>query len=197
MSADQPVTVTITRKAKSGHEAAFESALQVFIPKALGFPGHLGVHVQRPTPGTNGEYVVVIRFASGKHWQEFQRWSDYLQWTNELQKLLETNPHVTEQCGLESWFTLPGAKTQPVLPRYKMALLTWLGVFPTSTALAWGLDPWLSSWSFLLRSLLFSGLMVAALTWLVMPLLTRVFRSFLYPSNQGLHVEETSKDGKT
>jgi antibiotic biosynthesis monooxygenase (ABM) superfamily enzyme len=35
--------------------------------------------------------------------------------------------------GLESWFTLPGQPRTPPPPPYKMALLTWITIFPLIT----------------------------------------------------------------
>src|SRR5438132_1759297 len=49
--ANEAVTVIITRVVRPGSEAAFEDALRAFIPKSIAFPGHLGVHMLRPTPG--------------------------------------------------------------------------------------------------------------------------------------------------
>src|SRR5262245_6822653 len=37
--------------------------------------------------------------------------------------------------GLESWFTLPGQPGRPPPPPYKMALLTWVTIFPLITAI--------------------------------------------------------------
>src|SRR5262245_6149788 len=42
------VTVLITRAVRAGNEAAFEEALKAWVPMALAYPGHLGVHVLRP-----------------------------------------------------------------------------------------------------------------------------------------------------
>jgi antibiotic biosynthesis monooxygenase (ABM) superfamily enzyme len=36
--------------------------------------------------------------------------------------------------GLETWFTLPTDPGAPAPPRYKMALLTWITIFPLIAA---------------------------------------------------------------
>jgi uncharacterized protein len=64
-------------------------------------------------------------------------------------------------------------------PRYKLALVTWLGAFPTITLLLWVLGPFTAQWPLVLRSFVLSGLMVIALTWLVLPLLTHAFAGWL------------------
>jgi antibiotic biosynthesis monooxygenase (ABM) superfamily enzyme len=58
-------------------------------------------------------------------------------------------------------------------------LLTWAGAYVVVTALLATLGPTLASWPLVLRSLVLSALMVVALTWLIMPALTRLFRPWL------------------
>ena len=67
----------------------------------------------------------------------------------------------------------------PAPPRYKLALLTWAGAYGVITAILAVLGPWMTTWPLLLRTLLLSALMVVAMTWLVIPSLTRLFRRWL------------------
>lgn len=182
MRDDAPVTITISRRVKRGLETVFEDSLREFIPKSLQFPGHLGVQVLRPLPGTAREWVVVIRFESRTRYNAFRTSPEYTSWCAELLKLLEVEPVYQEQCGLESWFALPGATSQPVLPRWKMALTTWCGVNVAVIALTLLLAPLIGHWPLLLRSMLQNTLVVILLTWLIMPLLTRLLRPWLYPT---------------
>ena len=64
-------------------------------------------------------------------------------------------------------------------PRYKLALLTWAGAYAVITLILVVLGPAMEPWPLPLRTLLISGLMVGALTWVVIPLLTRLFRGWL------------------
>jgi antibiotic biosynthesis monooxygenase (ABM) superfamily enzyme len=64
-------------------------------------------------------------------------------------------------------------------PRYKLALLTWAGAYAVITLILVVLGPAMEPWPLPLRTLLISGLMVVALTWVVIPLLTRLFRGWL------------------
>jgi antibiotic biosynthesis monooxygenase (ABM) superfamily enzyme len=67
----------------------------------------------------------------------------------------------------------------PAPPRYKLALLTWAGAYAVITAILAVLGPSMATWPLLLRTLLLSVLMVVAMTWLVIPSLTRLFRGWL------------------
>lgn len=64
-------------------------------------------------------------------------------------------------------------------PRYKLALLTWAGAYAVITTILAALGPVMATWPLLLRTLLLSVLMVVAMTWLVIPSLTRLFRGWL------------------
>ena len=65
---------------------------------------------------------------------------------------------------------------------HKLALLTWASAYAVITAILAALGPTLASWPLALRTLVLSGLMVVALTWLIMPVMTRLFRPWLAPS---------------
>jgi antibiotic biosynthesis monooxygenase (ABM) superfamily enzyme len=64
-------------------------------------------------------------------------------------------------------------------PRYKLAVLSWAGAYALITLILWLLGPAIAGWPLILRTLLISVLMAAALTWVVLPALTRVFRGWL------------------
>ena len=61
-----------------------------------------------------------------------------------------------------------------------MALITFIGVYPLTSTLP-PLGSWLlPEWHPLLVNVLVTGTIVAALTWVVMPILTRVFAPWLF-----------------
>ncbi len=68
-------------------------------------------------------------------------------------------------------------------PRYKMAIMTWLGVFFTISILNRSFVLLLKELPALLRSLLVTRLTVALLTYLIMLRLTQLFRKWLYPTS--------------
>ena len=81
-----------------------------------------------------------------------------------------------------------GPKRAPAPPpRYKLALVTWIGVYPIITGLLAVLGPATATWPLPLRTLLLTAVMVPTLTWLVVPTLTRVFRGWLAPGSGTTH----------
>lgn len=83
--------------------------------------------------------------------------------------------------GLETWFTLPSKAGEPAPPRYKMATVTWLAVFPTVLIIFTLFGPLLNLLPTVLRTLVFTLTMVTLMTYVIMPRMTRLFSFWLYP----------------
>jgi antibiotic biosynthesis monooxygenase (ABM) superfamily enzyme len=85
--------------------------------------------------------------------------------------------------GLEAWFSLPATAVNHSPVRWKMAALTWLGIFPTVSLLLHVVAPLLSALPFLVRTAVITALAVLMMTWLVMPHLVRLFKPWLTRTN--------------
>jgi len=75
--------------------------------------------------------------------------------------------------------SLPGAPLR-AFPKWKMAIATFLGVFPVAMLLSLTLGRVTASWNFILANLVFNACVVALLTWIVMPVITRALHGWLY-----------------
>jgi antibiotic biosynthesis monooxygenase (ABM) superfamily enzyme len=64
-------------------------------------------------------------------------------------------------------------------PRYRLALVTWASAYGVTTLILGLLGPTLAGWPLVLCTLLIIVLMVTALTWIVLPALTRLFRAWV------------------
>jgi antibiotic biosynthesis monooxygenase (ABM) superfamily enzyme len=175
---ERPLTVVVRRRVPAGGESAFEEAMREFMAFALASPGNRGINVLRPQVGSDRVYTVVDRFADVESRRAFTASPQYADWMRRLADLSEGAPHIEEIGGLGGWFTPPGVVPHP--SRVKMALVTFLGVYPLTSTLP-PLGQWLfPGWHPLALNVLVTGCIVAALTWAVMPVLTRVFRRFLF-----------------
>ena len=180
MSTSEPITVSTTRTVKPGCEDGFERALHEFVQRSLNLPGQLGVHVMRPAPGsTSREYGIVRKFSNRQALMAFRSSPEYLEWNQLAIELTEGSGRVEELSGLESWFTFPGEPLER-LPQWKMAIATFLGVFPVATILNLTIGPAIHSWPFLVANAVFNACIVALLTWVVMPLITRALHGWLH-----------------
>lgn len=180
----EPVTVIVRRRVKAGCNSDFEAAMREFIAFALSFPGHRDIHVLRPDHADGGDYTVVDKFADAGARHAFKTSAAYSKWMQRLAALTEGDPHIEEMGGLAGWFTLPeGTHARPP-SRPKMAAVTFLGVYPLTSTLPPLFSGALPGWHPLLVNLVTTGVIVASLTWLIMPLLTRAFAPWLFPKDE-------------
>ena len=61
-SADNPMTVGVSRSVKPGREQEFETWLMGTIEALNQYPGYQGANIVRPTAHTNHEYVLIARW---------------------------------------------------------------------------------------------------------------------------------------
>jgi antibiotic biosynthesis monooxygenase (ABM) superfamily enzyme len=181
---DHPITTTVTRRVRPGHEAAYEEFLEGIIAAASRYPGHLGVEVFKPQDATAGDYRTVYRFDTAEHLHAWLDSEEHAAW------LERAEPHVIGPMrtrfvtGLESWFTLPGRPGTPPPPPYKMALLTWITIFPLITAIVLATGPLLDGVPVVPKLGITTAIAVPLMTWVVMPRVTRLLRGWLYPDHR-------------
>jgi uncharacterized protein len=178
-----PVTTTVTRRVRPGHEALFEEILEGIISAASEFPGHLGVEVFRPPSGTAAEYRTVYRFDSGEHLRAWLGSDERAAWLERAEPHVVGPMRTSFVTGLETWFTLPGRPEMRPPPPYKMALLTWITIFPLITAIVVLTGPLLEDLPLAVRLGITTALTVPLMTWVVMPRVTRLLRGWLYPEH--------------
>jgi antibiotic biosynthesis monooxygenase (ABM) superfamily enzyme len=176
-----PVTIIITRVVRAGSEDAFEDALKAYIPRSLAFPGHLGVHMLRPPPGGH-EFGAVMKFRSLHDWLAYQQWPEYHTFLSAIGPYLEAEPRLETISGLESWFTPVGGSGGRRPARWKMEVVTWIGVCVTVYPMKSLFSFVSGSWPGIVIFLLENAMIVAGLSWIVMPALNRGFKQWLEPT---------------
>jgi antibiotic biosynthesis monooxygenase (ABM) superfamily enzyme len=171
-----PVHVVILRRVRAGREAEFERRVTSFFEEAASETGVCGAYLIKPIAGSGrGEYGVLRSFRSEDDMRAFYSSAVYHQWRTAVAPLVEGEARMQRLHGMEAFFT-GGAP-----PRWKMAVLTWIAVnaavypFSVLAAIHLGALPAIASF------LLVNALVVAALTWILMPVLTRVFERWLLP----------------
>ena len=86
--------------------------------------------------------------------------------------------------GLESWFTLPAQPGAAAPPPYKMALVTWVTIFPLITVVVIVAAPLIGGLPLVPRLAVTTLVTVSLMTWVVMPRVTRLLRRWLYPGRR-------------
>lgn len=74
--------------------------------------------------------------------------------------------------------SLPGRAAQP--QRYKMAVINWIAVYPLITLLLSVGSPLIQRVPVFVTTLVLSGVLVCLMTFVVMPLMTRLFAGWLH-----------------
>ncbi len=178
------VTRIARRRARPGHEAEYEAMLREMFASMRARKGFLGGDLIPPeTPG--GEYQTVVRFASEAELQAWDMSDARLELLERMKAVAEGEPEFRKLSGLEAWFEPAVVPATMHPPRMKMAVVTWLGIFPTVSFFLWFVLPWLQPLPFLPRTAILTALIVATMTWVVMPRLTRLLRGWLSPAPKG------------
>jgi uncharacterized protein len=181
---DPPVTAVASRRVKRGRKREFEEWVGGILAAANTYPGYLGSEVLRPSDPEDDEYRIVFRFDHASNLQAWENSEERRRWLDKSRPLLDEEEKVHVLTGLETWFTLPSKPGEPAPPRYKMVIVTWLGVFPIVTIIFSMFGHWLNLLPTLVRTLVFTAVMVTLMTYVVMPRLTRLFSFWLYPDRE-------------
>ena len=175
----RPIHVAITRRIKPGFEQEFQTALKEFIARSLADTGVHGAAMLVPPPGSHSpEYGIIRSFASPAERDAFYASTLYLDWKKRVEPLSEGEPDTRELHGLEAFFRNNGS---PPPPRWKMAVATYAGVLPVVMGLSLTIGPAVRPLSFVLNNAIFNACVVALLTWVVMPVISRALRGWLQP----------------
>ena len=181
--ASPPVTVLITRRVRSGRAQEFERLMADMQAAAASFPGHMGGFLIPPERPEQGCYRTLFAFDTDAHLQEWTRSRERPRWLRRIADVTHGDAAMRVLSGRETWFELPAARTNAPPARWKMAFVTWLGIFPLVLLLSRTIGVLLTPllWPAFVVMVV-TALVVTAMTWLVMPMLVRVFAGWLYPA---------------
>lgn len=175
-----PIHVAITRRVLPGREEEFREALREFFQNSFDHRSVMGASMLTPPPGSNTrEFGILRSFSSEAERDSFYQSGLFKAWDERARTMTEGEPVYRDLHGLEAWFRSPSGPP----PRWKMAVATLIGVFPTSAILGKTVGPLTHGWPFPVGPLVFSILMVSMLTWVVMPLVTRLLHHWLHPDS--------------
>ena len=178
---DTPVTIIVKRRPKPGREKEFEEVLTGISRAAMTFKGHLGVNIFKPTKSTN-YYRIVFKFDSRRNFIAWETSDERQQWLNRFSEVDNGDPQMDVLSGLETWFTTPEEEAVVPPPKYKMMVVVWLSVFPLSMLLHLILNPVLGKMHIVVQVAIISLIIVVLMTYMVMPLMAKIFHHWLHKS---------------
>jgi hypothetical protein len=181
-SAARAVTVIARHQVDPGKEGAFESWMAGITADCKEFSGYLGTEVIRPVAGDSGEHVCIFRFAT---YAELQAWIESRErhrWLEETGSFSSRPIEPLRYHSLEFWF-VPEAErrsersTAP--SRHKMALVTFAVIWPMVHFIPRLVAGGVPGPPLALEALSVA-VIVLLMTYVVMPLATRVLRPWLF-----------------
>jgi antibiotic biosynthesis monooxygenase (ABM) superfamily enzyme len=184
-----PVTVIVKRIAKKNKIKEFEEWLSGISKEVSRQEGSMGIDIIRPTDKeSKPEYIIIFRFNNydnlTRAWENSSTRNEWLQRGREL---VQTDPDVQKLTGLEFWFTPYSTKSSSLVPlipppRYKMVIVT----IPVISFLLLTLVPqihFVTEMLFIpysIRFVIAITITVILMTYLIMPLLTKLLRPRLF-----------------
>jgi antibiotic biosynthesis monooxygenase (ABM) superfamily enzyme len=178
--ADGPVTTTVTRRVKPGHQPDYEQVLEAIIAAASRFPGHLGAEVYRPQTAA-GEYRIVYRFDTAQHLRAWLDAPEHAAWLERAEPHVLGPLHRQVLTGLEAWFTLATQPGPPPAAALQDGHPDVGDDLPADHLAGVATAPLLGGLPLVVRLAVTTGVTVPLMTWVVMPRVTRLLGRWLYP----------------
>lgn len=140
--------------------------------------GVLGSQLFEEETGGRFRLTVVQRFATAADHEAWLRSEAFTRWEQTVAPAQVPVEAVHRYYGLETLFT-PATEDSP--PQWKMAVVLTLAAFPCSYGLSAWFGETLAKTSPLVGALITSPIMVGIMTYIMVPLLTRLFHGWLQP----------------
>jgi len=176
--APEPVTVVFSQRVKAGSETRFHSLVEEITPTLRSFDGFLDIDVVEPVDGVQAEHAVVVGFASRRRLDAWLESPQRQEWLDLVAPLIEGERAMSVMGGFGGWFA--GSPERPGgPPRWKQAVAVLIALYPTALSIGWVMNMVAPDVPFALSMLISNVLGVAALTWLLMPLVTRLLSGWL------------------
>jgi uncharacterized protein len=176
---NKTIGIVATRRVPVANAEAFETALRELIEVAAEQPGMGTCDVLRgAVRGGEREYFVVYHFADEARLRDWEASPERRTLVGRVDALT-VGGRRHELTGLEAWFDLPAGQLPP--SRHRMALVTWLGIWPVVSLALWLVAPNLAVLPFVLRTATLTALVVLTMTYVVMPQLAKLAEPWLRP----------------
>jgi antibiotic biosynthesis monooxygenase (ABM) superfamily enzyme len=179
MSTPEPVTVVEKRTLQPGRERDYQAWVNRISAASGRFPGNQGITVLVPEADDQGERYLIIRFVdetARRRWTQSEEWARLRQ-----EGAAFSTPQVQTATGAEPWFILPGQQVRTP-PKWKMSLVVIPSAYVVSSAAVALADAALRHWPFLVVNLIVTVLLGFLLTYVGLPLSTRLLHHWLYPA---------------
>jgi len=178
---EEEATFVVSRKIRPGHEEEYEDWVRRITSMAKEFPGFRGATTLIPNEGDPNVRYNVWRFENKSALDAWKKSPDRVRLIEEVE--MYATHHFAEATGMETWFSLPNVGAVIAPPKWKMAAVTIFGAYFVNLLEQLVLGRYLNPLPLWENSVLFIAILVTLLTYLVMPYMSRLLRSWLYPDS--------------
>jgi len=173
-----PMTVVVARLVKQGREREYEEWLAGIAEQLSAFEGFTGLELVRPVAGLQPEHVVILRFDNADHLRRWEASEIRRTWLAKADPFTDQLVSIQHISGMEGLFSLGRSNVALAPPKYKMLIVVSAGLYPLVVLANELVAPHLPL-PLLGRMLVTTVLNVAIMTYVVMPQLTWLLRSWL------------------
>jgi antibiotic biosynthesis monooxygenase (ABM) superfamily enzyme len=200
-----PVTVTVRRETSAEGADAALAWVDEGLALARRFDGCLGGGVLRDEERRN-VLDVVYRFRDQSALEKWEHSPERREWLRSGEQLV-SSIRVQRRTGIEGWFDGPqlahevdrrtgavrtiGVRSAPL--RWKQACAIAIGMYPVNLAAAWAVSllPWWSGVPLAVRAAVTVAALAPTMTFLMMPLVTRLLRPWLRRDAKAIRSERS------
>ena len=192
--APSPAMVMVSRRVDPGREREYREWVSREIGETERFPNYLGATVLAPQPSGPKVFHVIHSFADEESLRAWTGSDVVRRLSGEADAF--SSLELQRATGMEAWFALPDAPQLPPPPKWKMALGTFAAAYVV-TAIVIPLEMrWIPhSWSFFEINIITNIIMAVAMTWGLMPGISRLLRGWLYGGWHGTSVPVPARPG--
>ncbi len=173
------VTVVVSRLVFPGYEKEYDAWVRKLSEAARQSPGNTGFTALIPETGKGGLHHIIMSFADEKSMHIWE--TSYIRQKLSHEADAFSRRSRQQATGLETWFSIPDCPQLDTPPHWKMAIVTFIGVYLGSLGIISLIELFWKEPNFWAFNAVVGASLVALLTWVIMPIFSRyIFRKWLY-----------------
>jgi antibiotic biosynthesis monooxygenase (ABM) superfamily enzyme len=162
------VTRIVHRRANTGQERQYESLVRGMLAACSRTHGYLFSTVIPPRVDGE-EFHIVQCFTTQAALDTWTNSKEAAQWHERLREVSDYDPEYRVFLTSDLWFSATGFEGAKQPARWRMAVLTWLGIFPTASIAVAALFPLLIEVPYIPKMMIVTALVVIVMYWIIMP----------------------------
>ena len=170
------VTAVMSQRVAPDNHLAFRRAHAEITLVMRDFDGFLACELIEPVAGVQDDHVVVFSFDSRRNLDRWLHSSERQRVLRLIEPLIEGERTLNVVGGFAGWFS---TETGREPPRWKQAVTVLIALFPTTFVLSLVQRAWFAEVPWIPALFVSNVVGIAVLTWMLMPLVTRLLSPWL------------------